>query len=134
MKEVINLLGMFAFESDNAQLVTALILDAKNISMKVEPIFVTIDPARDGPDQLKNYLSDWHPRIIGLVLASIGFLCSLCGVTCIELLRCRLELKPRSTIFARSTGFTTAKRSWVQIRLTILSTSKSSGFFSTSSV
>jgi len=33
---------------------------------KLLPIFVTIDPERDGPSQLKDYLSDWHPRLIGL--------------------------------------------------------------------
>lgn len=33
---------------------------------KLLPIFVTIDPERDGPAQLKDYLSDWHPRLVGL--------------------------------------------------------------------
>lgn len=33
---------------------------------KFEPLFITIDPERDGPKQLKDYLSDWHPRMIGL--------------------------------------------------------------------
>ena len=28
--------------------------------------FVTIDPERDGPAQLKDYLADWDPRILGL--------------------------------------------------------------------
>ena len=32
---------------------------------QVEPIFITIDPERDGPLQLKEYLADWHPRMIG---------------------------------------------------------------------
>ncbi len=36
------------------------------LNPKVEPIFITIDPARDGPEQLKSYLADWHPRLIGL--------------------------------------------------------------------
>jgi cytochrome oxidase Cu insertion factor (SCO1/SenC/PrrC family) len=33
---------------------------------KFEPLFITIDPERDGPKQLKDYLADWHPRMIGL--------------------------------------------------------------------
>ena len=31
-----------------------------------QPIFITVDPGRDNPKQLKEYLSDFHPRIIGL--------------------------------------------------------------------
>jgi len=33
---------------------------------KIQPIFVTCDPARDTPEVLKEYLSDFHPDIIGL--------------------------------------------------------------------
>mmetsp|Transcript_7100 Transcript_7100/g.15680 ORF Transcript_7100/g.15680 Transcript_7100/m.15680 type:complete len:266 (-) Transcript_7100:377-1174(-) len=33
---------------------------------KLAPLFVTIDPERDGPAQLKDYLADWDPRILGL--------------------------------------------------------------------
>jgi len=33
---------------------------------KMQPLFITIDPERDGPKQLKTYLEDWHPRMIGL--------------------------------------------------------------------
>ena len=33
---------------------------------KVLPIFITIDPRRDGPAQLKSYVADWHPRLLGL--------------------------------------------------------------------
>ncbi|KAK1763625.1 Cu-binding protein [Phialemonium atrogriseum] len=32
----------------------------------VLPVFVTCDPARDGPGILKEYLSEFHPRFIGL--------------------------------------------------------------------
>lgn len=32
----------------------------------VQPIFVTIDPARDTPDVMKQYVSAFHPRLIGL--------------------------------------------------------------------
>lgn len=33
---------------------------------KVQPLFITIDPARDTPPRLKTYLADFHPRLIGL--------------------------------------------------------------------
>lgn len=33
---------------------------------KLLPLFATIDPRRDGPAQLKAYVADWHPRMIGL--------------------------------------------------------------------
>lgn len=39
-------------------------LEAKNI--KIQPIFITCDPARDSPEVLKEYLSDFHDGIIGL--------------------------------------------------------------------
>jgi len=42
------------------------ILDKENKGKEVTPVFITIDPQRDGPAQLKDYLSDWHPRLIGL--------------------------------------------------------------------
>lgn len=32
----------------------------------VLPVFVTCDPVRDGPEILKEYLSEFHPRFIGL--------------------------------------------------------------------
>jgi protein SCO1/2 len=31
-----------------------------------QPIFITLDPKRDTPDKLKEYLSEFHPRILGL--------------------------------------------------------------------
>ncbi|MEM1133160.1 MAG: SCO family protein [Pseudomonadota bacterium] len=33
---------------------------------KIQPIFVTIDPARDTPEILKTYVNAFHPRMIGL--------------------------------------------------------------------
>ena len=33
---------------------------------KVQPLFVTIDPARDTPEALKEYVGHFHPRMIGL--------------------------------------------------------------------
>jgi protein SCO1 len=32
----------------------------------IVPVFVTIDPERDTPDQLKSYLASFHPRLVGL--------------------------------------------------------------------
>jgi protein SCO1/2 len=31
------------------------------------PIFISVDPARDTPDQISLYLKDFHPSFIGLV-------------------------------------------------------------------
>lgn len=36
------------------------------VAAKVTPIFVTIDPARDTPAVLKQFVSAFHPRMIGL--------------------------------------------------------------------
>mmetsp|Transcript_7825 Transcript_7825/g.9864 ORF Transcript_7825/g.9864 Transcript_7825/m.9864 type:complete len:312 (+) Transcript_7825:79-1014(+) len=34
--------------------------------IELQPIFITCDPARDSPEIIKDYLSDFHPSIIGL--------------------------------------------------------------------
>ena len=36
------------------------------LANKVQPIFITIDPERDQPKQLKQYVSAFHPRLVGL--------------------------------------------------------------------
>jgi len=36
------------------------------ISIKIRPIFITIDPNRDKPEVLKSYLENFHPLITGL--------------------------------------------------------------------
>jgi protein SCO1/2 len=33
---------------------------------KIQPLFITIDPERDTPELMKDYLSLFHPKIIGL--------------------------------------------------------------------
>ena len=33
---------------------------------RVQPIFITVDPARDTPTVLKRYVANFHPRLIGL--------------------------------------------------------------------
>lgn len=33
---------------------------------RIVPIFITVDPERDTPDQLKSYVSSFHPSLVGL--------------------------------------------------------------------
>ncbi len=33
---------------------------------KVTPLFISIDPARDTPEHLKDYVENFHPRLVGL--------------------------------------------------------------------
>ncbi|MAF68574.1 MAG: hypothetical protein CMH25_04435 [Micavibrio sp.] len=32
---------------------------------KIQPIFITVDPARDTPEVMKEYLKSFHPRFVG---------------------------------------------------------------------
>lgn len=47
--------GLIAFERENPAL-----------GAKVQPIFITVDPDRDTPAILKQFVSAFHPRLIGL--------------------------------------------------------------------
>ena len=40
-------------------------IDAKK-EARVQPLFISVDPARDTPAQMKDYVSYFHPRLIGL--------------------------------------------------------------------
>lgn len=54
---------------DLQRLMQGLALAEKNdpsLAEKIQPIFITIDPERDGPEQLKQYVAAFHPRLIGL--------------------------------------------------------------------
>ncbi|XP_074597603.1 protein SCO2 homolog, mitochondrial-like [Brevipalpus obovatus] len=42
------------------------VLDANPSITKVEPLFVSVDPARDTPQAVEKYLKDFHPRLLGL--------------------------------------------------------------------
>jgi protein SCO1 len=33
---------------------------------RIVPLFITIDPERDTPEQLKSYLASFHPKLVGL--------------------------------------------------------------------
>jgi protein SCO1 len=37
-----------------------------DLAKKIQPIFITVDPARDTPAVLKQFVSAFHPRLIGL--------------------------------------------------------------------
>jgi protein SCO1/2 len=47
--------GLKAFEKSQPKL-----------AEKVQPIFITVDPKRDTPEVLKQFVSAFHPRLIGL--------------------------------------------------------------------
>ncbi len=40
--------------------------DDAALAAKIQPIFITVDPARDDPKALKAFVSAFHPKLIGL--------------------------------------------------------------------
>lgn len=34
--------------------------------LQVQPVFISVDPARDTPKKVKAYVKEFHPRLIGL--------------------------------------------------------------------
>ena len=36
------------------------------IEDKIQPLFITVDPERDTPEELANYLKSFHPKFVGL--------------------------------------------------------------------
>ena len=49
------MLGLSAFEKENPAL-----------GAKIQPIFITVDPARDTAEALKPFVERYHPRLVGL--------------------------------------------------------------------
>ncbi len=48
------------------QTMAAAVDKAGDKADKVVPVFITVDPERDTPDQLKQYVELFHPRMVGL--------------------------------------------------------------------
>ena len=48
------------------QLISEAIDGLGESGAKVQPIFITVDPERDTPEVLADWLSNFHPRMIGL--------------------------------------------------------------------
>ncbi|MGZ0187016.1 MAG: SCO family protein [Alphaproteobacteria bacterium] len=44
----------------------AIDLLPSDIAAKVRPVFISIDPERDTPDVVKDYVSNFHPTMVGL--------------------------------------------------------------------
>jgi len=73
-----NLLGEFAIlyfgftfcpdicPDELEKLANAIDLVEKKIGVKVQPVFISIDPDRDTPPKVKEYIKEFHPRLIGL--------------------------------------------------------------------
>jgi protein SCO1/2 len=52
------------------QAMAAAIDELGPLGDKVQPLFITVDPARDTPAQLADYVALFHPRLIGLTGSS----------------------------------------------------------------
>ena len=46
--------------------VSIIYKENKELIKKIQPIFISVDPARDTPDVIKNYLANFESSIIGL--------------------------------------------------------------------
>lgn len=46
--------------------ITLVMNELGETANRITPIFITVDPARDTPEQIKSYLKDYHPKMVGL--------------------------------------------------------------------
>ncbi len=48
------------------QRVATILNELGSLGEAIQPIFITVDPERDTPEMMKNYVEMFHPRLIGL--------------------------------------------------------------------
>ncbi|KAI0057759.1 SCO1-SenC-domain-containing protein [Artomyces pyxidatus] len=67
MSAAVNVLGAPPFSDSLAEVPDASVpcID-KEYGPIVQPIFISVDPARDSVPQIARYVADFHPRLIGL--------------------------------------------------------------------
>ncbi len=46
--------------------ITSVLKTLGDAGKNIQPIYVTVDPERDTPDKMKNYVSLFHPSLVGL--------------------------------------------------------------------
>lgn len=68
---------------------------------RLTPMFITVDPARDTPEQLSQYVSFFHPRLVGVTPTAEG-LVSIAGAWRVKY--ARVEAPDKSTYYMDHTA------------------------------